>query len=87
MAKQSHQIRVKRAAKELRAKKLGPNRWAYCVAARWYVVTEAALARMCDCLDSYDFMVRIDPYTAWCAETAAEEMPQGWVPMAGVATR
>lgn len=71
-----------RAAGYLDATQISPRKWAHYAneTGRWYVVSSAELAELCDYLDHPDEQIRRDAYSHWCAGTSAREMPRGWAP-------
>lgn len=69
-----------RAAAHISAKEIGPGKWAYRAdeTARYYRVTSAELARLCDYLDDGE----PDAYSRWCSDASAHEYRIGYVPAA-----
>lgn len=76
--------RVRRAADYLDATRLPDGRWAYLAreTGRWYRLDAVDMARLAWYLDYAHPAVRRDAYSLWCADTPAEEMPEGWAPTA-----
>lgn len=79
---------IQRAADHIDATELSDGVWAHRDdgMGRWYVVTAAELAKLCEYLDSDDESVANDAYSHWCAGTSATEMPEGWEPGKSVYT-
>lgn len=76
------QADLERAAERVDATELPDGRWAYYAdeTSRWYVVTAAELAKLCDYLDHDHEDIARDAYSHWCAGISADEMPEGWRP-------
>lgn len=69
---------VQRAIDYLACTDLGDGSWAYYAAETrsWWVVDDATLESLGEALADDE----PEAYSRWCAETDAEEQPEGWAP-------